>query len=221
MYKQLWRSVSAIKLIYLNRNYLKYIYFRTQFLNYFWNKMAKLQFTFYAIGIFVSFFCYGIIHEKITKTQYTNPDGSVESFTYSTSLVTIYCIMNYFFSLIISSKVKQEDTTPTILYVITAFLYFLAMVCSNLALQFINYPTQVIAKSCKPITVMIFGVLLGRKSYSFKKYIFVGMVVVGVIMFLHKEKQDKKSDGDSSKFWIKLIFCFFFKVVHYLTKISF
>lgn len=38
---------------------------------------------------------------------------------------------------------------------------------------------QVVGKSCKPIPVMVLGVVLGRKSYSWKKYIFVLMIVIG------------------------------------------
>lgn len=152
-----------------------------------------------AAGIFISFFFFGLIQEKITKAQYVNPDGSVEKFTYSTSLVITYCSMNYIFSLLILSIVKQEDTTPCMYYSVSGLLYFLAMICSNMALQFISYPTQVIAKSCKPIPVMIFGVLLGKKSYPVRKYFFVGMVVIGVIMFMYKDKKEEKINKAESE----------------------
>ncbi|KAK6621864.1 hypothetical protein RUM44_001671 [Polyplax serrata] len=90
----------------------------------------------------------------------------------------------------------HEDNTPQVYYAMSGLVYSLAMICSNLALQFVSYPTQVIAKSCKPIPVMIFGVLLGKKSYSLRKYIFVGMVVFGVILFLYKDKKDKKEQNE-------------------------
>lgn len=43
---------------------------------------------------------------------------------------------------------------------------------------------------------MILGVLIGRKSYTIKKYIFVVIVVIGVILFSFKEKYDKKDGED-------------------------
>lgn len=150
------------------------------------------KFVLAASGIFISFFFFGIIQEKITKTQYVNPDGSTENFSYSMSLVFTYCTTNYILCSIILRIFKVEDSTSQIYYCVTGLIYFLAMICSNLALQFISYPTQVIAKSCKPIPVMIFGVLLGKKSYSYKKYIFIGMIVIGVILFMYKEKKDEK-----------------------------
>lgn len=61
------------------------------------------------------------------------------------------------------------------------------MVSSNMALQWVAYPTQVIAKSAKPIPVMILGVLIGRKSYTIQKYFFVLLIVMGVALFMYKE----------------------------------
>lgn len=47
---------------------------------------------------------------------------------------------------------------------------------------------QVLAKSCKPIPILIFGVLFAAKKYHWKKYVFVLMIVVGVAIFLYKDK---------------------------------
>jgi UDP-galactose transporter B1 len=43
---------------------------------------------------------------------------------------------------------------------------------------------------------MLLGVLIGRKSYTMLKYIFVSIVIVGVILFSFKEKYDKKDGED-------------------------
>lgn len=43
-------------------------------------------------------------------------------------------------------------------------------------------------KSCKPIPVMILGVLFGRKSYPLAKYLFILTVVIGVVLFMYKDK---------------------------------
>lgn len=65
-----------------------------------------------------------------------------------------------------------------------------------MALRWITYPTQVIAKSSKPIPVMLIGVLLANKRYTVQKYFFVLMIVVGVIMFIYKDGKDKDSDAN-------------------------
>lgn len=72
-----------------------------------------------------------------------------------------------------------------------------------MALRYITYPTQVIAKSSKPIPVMLIGVLLAHKRYTVQKYFFVLMIVVGVIMFIYKDgKGDADQANDSIGLWL-------------------
>lgn len=118
-----------------------------------------------AVGIFVCYFYFGMLQEKITRGQYGD-ENNKEKFTYMFALVFVQCLLNYVFSkTILLTVMKQgDDTTSTLYYFLSSLTYLLAMVCSNMALKFVNYPTQVIAKSGKPIPVMILGVLLGKKA---------------------------------------------------------
>ncbi|XP_023247857.1 solute carrier family 35 member B1 isoform X2 [Copidosoma floridanum] len=104
-------------------------------------------------------------------------------------LVFVQCVVNCLFAkgLLVTVMKQGEDTTRVVYYACSALMYLLAMVCSNMALQFINYPTQVVGKAGKPIPVMIFGVLLGGKTYPFKKYCFITLIVTGVVLFMYKE----------------------------------
>lgn len=94
-------------------------------------------------------------------------------------------------------KSQKEDTTHTGYYVVCSLTYLLAMVSSNMALRWVSYPTQVVGKSAKPIPVMILGVLLGRKSYSWIRYACVTTIVVGVVMFMYKESKTPLGANDS------------------------
>merc|ERR1719222_1775403 len=98
------------------------------------------------------------------------------------ALVAFQCAVNYLYALVMGRTVlKQgEDTTKSSFYACASFTYLLAMVTSNKALSWVNYPTQVIGKSCKPIPVMVLGVLVGRKKYPALKYLFILMIVTGV-----------------------------------------
>lgn len=121
-----------------------------------------------AAGIFVCYFYFGMLQEKITRGQYGDSENR-EKFTYMFALVFVQCLVNYLFAKTILMTVMNqgEDTTSTVYYVLSALTYLLAMVCSNMALQFVSYPTQVIGKAGKPIPVMILGVLLGKKVTQF------------------------------------------------------
>ncbi|VDL66824.1 unnamed protein product [Nippostrongylus brasiliensis] len=111
-----------------------------------------------------------------------------DRFTYTQALVFFLCLANTIFAWVLRPK-HDVDTVPTKMYGLCAASYLGAMICSNQALQYLPYPTQVLAKSCKPIPVLVFGVLFAGKKYSWRKYIFIIMIVLGVAMFLYKDKK--------------------------------
>ncbi|KAH8406748.1 hypothetical protein KR222_008811 [Zaprionus bogoriensis] len=152
------------------------------------------RFAIYALGIFFTYFLYGIVQEKLTRGRYgdqVQADGSVgERYTYTLALVWVQCICNYLFAKgMLAVKPQKEDTTHTGYYAACSLTYLLAMVSTNMALRWVPYPTAVVGKSAKPIPVMILGVLIGRKSYSWTRYACVLTIVVGVVLFMYKESK--------------------------------
>lgn len=152
-----------------------------------------------ALGIFVCYFYFGILQEKITRGVYGEGENE-EKFSCMLALVFVQCVVNYIYAkIILNTVMKQgEDTTKTSYYSLSALTYLLAMVCSNMALQWVNYPTQVVGKSGKPIPVMLLGVLLGRKVYPMKKYFFVTLIVIGVALFMYKDGKTSGSEDGST-----------------------
>ena len=109
--------------------------------------------------------------------------------------------MNYLYAIVSTRYILRqtgEDTTKSSYYAICSFSYLTAMVTSNKALMWVNYPTQVVGKSCKPIPVMVLGVLIGRKRYPALKYLFILLIVAGVAMFMYKDDKAKTAKSDSS-----------------------
>jgi UDP-galactose transporter B1 len=51
------------------------------------------------------------------------------------------------------------------------------------SLRYVIYPVQILFKSCKPVPVMIFGRILGRR-YSIQKYVNVVIITSGVTLFM-------------------------------------
>ncbi|XP_032831428.2 solute carrier family 35 member B1 [Petromyzon marinus] len=148
------------------------------------------------VGVFVCYFYYGILQESITRGQYGSGDVE-ERFRFAMSLVFVQCVISALFAKLVMTYVTRPapDRTAGWLSAACAVSYLGAMVSSNSALQYVNYPTQVLGKSCKPIPVMILGVLLARKRYPLIKYLCVLLIVVGVAMFLYKGKGGAKG-GD-------------------------
>uniref|UniRef100_A0A6I8N0V0 Solute carrier family 35 member B1 n=1 Tax=Ornithorhynchus anatinus TaxID=9258 RepID=A0A6I8N0V0_ORNAN len=150
---------------------------------------ARLRLPLCFLGVFVCYFYYGILQEKITRGRYgEGPDK--EKFTFALTLVFIQCVINAMFAKILIRffDTARVDRTRNWLYAACSVSYLGAMVSSNSALQFVNYPTQVLGKSCKPIPVMLLGVTLLKKSYPKAKYVCVLLIVAGVALFLYRPR---------------------------------
>jgi UDP-galactose transporter B1 len=63
------------------------------------------------------------------------------------------------------------------------------------SLRYVIYPVQVLFKSCKPVPVMAFGVLLGKK-YPLRKYVNVVLITAGVALFMGGGTSASKKDAD-------------------------
>lgn len=46
-----------------------------------------------------------------------------------------------------------------------------------------SYPAKVLSKSCKPISVIIFTSLLTKKTYPLTRWLAVGIITVGIVIF--------------------------------------
>lgn len=64
------------------------------------------------------------------------------------SLVLIQCLLNSLVAYFNKASGRSADNVPLRLYFFSAVSYSLAMLFSNLALEFINYPTQVLVDFC-------------------------------------------------------------------------
>ncbi|XP_015601847.1 solute carrier family 35 member B1 isoform X1 [Cephus cinctus] len=162
------------------------------------HKSTRIKLLICAGGIFICYFYFGVLQEKITRGSY-GEDGNKEKFTYVFALVFVQCLVNYAFAkIILLTVMKQgEDNTRTLYYATSSLTYLLGMVSSNMALQFVSYPTQVVGKAGKPIPVMILGVLLGKKVYPMRKYLFVLLIVIGVALFIYKDHKGNTVQTDA------------------------
>jgi hypothetical protein len=69
------------------------------------------------------------------------------------------------------------------------------MYMSNEALQYVTYPTQALAKSCKMIPVLIGRVVFLRTKYSWMKYACVLLMTAGIAMFQLSGKKKMSAEG--------------------------
>ncbi|KAI3422017.1 hypothetical protein GPALN_012554 [Globodera pallida] len=152
-----------------------------------WSHRA-LNLLFCASGIIICYGVFSVFQEKITQRLFGEKK---ERFVYMQALVFCQCATNLLVAWYVLRRNarKSLDNVPNYLYSMCSTSYFLAMLFSSLALEWVNYPTQVLGKSCKPIPIMLFGVLFAHKRYGLRKYFYVLLIVAGMAIFLYKPQK--------------------------------
>uniref|UniRef100_A0A6V2EIX2 Sugar phosphate transporter domain-containing protein n=2 Tax=Ditylum brightwellii TaxID=49249 RepID=A0A6V2EIX2_9STRA len=72
------------------------------------------------------------------------------------------------------------------------------MTASNESLNYVSYPTVVLAKSSKLIPTMIMGTFIERKSYSFVEWLGASLISAGIIIFNFSRISSSSSSSSSS-----------------------
>jgi len=157
-------------------------------------------------GIYFCYLYYGVLQEDLMTSKYGG-----KSFQEVCSLLFVVAMQCFIGALFARASCALSPQPPTgwqawddfqgfknklwPMYMQVGFCYVMAMLLSNSALFFINYPTQVIVKSCKMIPVMAVSVLVRGKTYPIAAYVRVAMVTVGIICFTFFKKAAKASKG--------------------------
>mmetsp|Transcript_66628 Transcript_66628/g.199078 ORF Transcript_66628/g.199078 Transcript_66628/m.199078 type:complete len:446 (-) Transcript_66628:294-1631(-) len=144
------------------------------------------------VGIQVSYLLWGLMQERIM----TRPYETGELFRSSKFLV----FANRFLALGVAwAAVRLQERraqgtgggqAPLYQYSFSSVSNILSSVCQYEALKYVSFPTQVLAKSCKMVPVMLMGYVVNRKSYSLIEYVVAIMVTAGAATFKLYEDND-------------------------------
>ena len=73
--------------------------------------------------------------------------------------------------------------SPWSSYLMLCFCLLISSATSNIALQYINYPTKVVFRSCKLIPTMVIAVLYNKKKVQNFEFFFGGLISLGMVLF--------------------------------------
>eukprot|EP00123_Amoebidium_parasiticum_P017624 comp23920_c2_seq1/m.42208 comp23920_c2_seq1/g.42208 ORF comp23920_c2_seq1/g.42208 comp23920_c2_seq1/m.42208 type:complete len:351 (-) comp23920_c2_seq1:161-1213(-) len=144
-----------------------------------------LQLVLCALAIYVTYLYYGVVQERITSGGYGEEK---EMFTFTLGLLLFQCFCNAALARVLLALSKQGGVPHGHMrsFALCSLCYIGAMFTSNVSLTYVSYPTQVLAKSCKPIPIMVFGVLVNQTRYRWHQYVCVVMVSMGIAVFMFK-----------------------------------
>jgi len=143
------------------------------------------------LGIQVSYLLWGLMQERIM----TKPYDTGELFRSSKFLV----FANRFLAAVVaytavriqaSRNGELPQDAPLYQFSFSSVSNILSSVCQYEALKFVSFPTQVLAKSCKMVPVMLMGFVVNQQSYTLMEYGVAIMITAGAAVFKLYETND-------------------------------
>lgn len=149
----------------------------------------------------VSYLIWGLLQEKIMTQEYVRMEGDKEVRTHfkeSQFLVFANRILAFIISgayLLVRMNSGPRHRAPLYKYSVSSLSNILSAWFQYEALKFVNFPTQVLAKSCKIIPVMLMGKIISRTKYQFYEYVTAIMISLGMICFMMGSADESKASA--------------------------
>eukprot|EP00038_Savillea_parva_P030832 m.80597 g.80597 ORF g.80597 m.80597 type:complete len:363 (+) comp9364_c0_seq1:1350-2438(+) len=144
-----------------------------------WSLSPNASFWALVIGTFGCYILYGLVQEELFSTP---GSAGLHGLGWTITLYQ-FCMYTLFSKIEMLARGIKPSKAPLKTLGVIATLTVATMGFSNTSLSYLNYPTQVVFKSCKLIPVMIGGVFLQRKKYVATDYIASGLLSIGLIIF--------------------------------------
>lgn len=129
-------------------------------------------------GICTSYILYGVLQEKLVAGN--EPLGA--SFVLLTQGFTNSIVA-------VAWGARWNAKLPHYTLFFTTVFYVLAMVCSNEAIQYVSYPVNVLAKSCKLIPTMIVSQIVESKYYGRVEWLSAFLICLGIGVFQYSRME--------------------------------
>lgn len=143
---------------------------------------------FCVFGMMSTLTAYGIVLEYVTSNG-----RHLHEISFLFVTTSIYTITAYVARGVFNEKPTEISKYQMLILSLTSIASTFTSVRS---LRYVIYPVQVLFKSCKPVPVMIFGTILGKK-YPLRKYVNVMIITAGVALFMGGGSSTRKPGGTS------------------------
>jgi len=135
-----------------------------------------IQFLILGSGVFIFFGTHNILQEAMMK---------IPGFEFGVMLgymeVVGVCLFSYLERTFVAKETKR--VAPLSAYPLLTFCLLSSSSLSNLALNFINFPTKVVFRSCKLIPTMLVATLVHHKTFTSTEYLCAMAVCTGLVLF--------------------------------------
>ncbi|XP_061389465.1 adenosine 3'-phospho 5'-phosphosulfate transporter 1 [Musca vetustissima] len=148
-------------------------------------------------GLMISYLTWGVLQEKIMTQEYYNFEGVKSHFKDSQFLVFSNRLLAFIVACIVLQykRPMTRHKAPLYKYSFASFSNIMSAWFQYEALKFVNFPTQVLAKSCKIIPVMLMGKILSKNKYQCYEYFTAVLISLGMVFFMMGSASSDKSNG--------------------------
>lgn len=137
------------------------------------------------VGLMGSYLTWGLLQEKIMTREYLNAEGKKTFFRDSQFLVFANRVLAFLIAGgYLSMKQQTRHKAPLYKYSFASISNIMSAWFQYEALKFVSFPTQVLAKSCKILPVMLMGKVVSRAKYEFYEYLTAMLISLGMVFFL-------------------------------------
>ncbi|EDV93796.1 GH18093 [Drosophila grimshawi] len=148
-------------------------------------------------GLMVSYLTWGVLQEKIMTQHYLNYAGESSKFKDSQFLVFANRLLAFVVAL---TYMQWQPSTsrhraPLYKYAYASFSNIMSAWFQYEALKFVSFPTQVLAKSCKIIPVMLMGKIMSKAKYETHEYLTALLISLGMIFFMSGSSESSRASG--------------------------
>lgn len=135
------------------------------------------------LAISLSFLVYGVLQERMMTIGF-GPDRELFKF----SLFIVFCnrllTSGIAFLVQLMQRGSVQPVAPLQAYAAVSCGNLIASTCQYDSLKYISFALQTLAKCCKMLPVMVWGVLIRRKRYSAAEIATAASVTAGCAMFI-------------------------------------
>ncbi|CAD7702490.1 unnamed protein product [Ostreobium quekettii] len=141
----------------------------------------RLQFAALAAGALISSLGFSLLQESVFRVPGFSFGGWMTFWMYGSWVVCGFLEQNW--------NGGPQRRGSLVGYAVVALTTCGGVYFTNWALNFLNYTTRVVAKSCKVLPVMAFRVLIQRKHHSLWEYLAALVLASGISAFLLGDRQ--------------------------------
>lgn len=170
--------------------------------SYWSSARTEVRLVIYVASLYSTFLYWGYLQEKLTSTKYSQRISNADDGTLLPTMKWDYpVVLNL--SMSVTAAVTAFFADYATKASISLYLFWKASLTSALAspigytsLKYIPFPLMILAKSSKPVPVMLIGSIWYKKTYKWFKYGSVLLLCCGIALFTGSKSSSHKVSSE-------------------------